>query len=202
MSKTSYKTTVAIGNGESRRGIDIDSLQGLKIGCNAIHRDFVVDYLIAVDRRCVTEALESPNCLQTKILTRKDWVANFRDPRVNLVPDLPFTGAARADNPFHWGSGPYAVLQAAVMSKNISLIGFDLWSKDQYVNNVYKGTPNYNDSNYRAVDPSYWVYQISKIFQHYTDKYFIVYNVNSWKMPDTWKLDNVDFKTLDNIRDY
>ena len=49
--------TWAIGNGESRVGIDINNLKGFKVGCNAIVRDYTVDCLVCVDRRMVTEAL-------------------------------------------------------------------------------------------------------------------------------------------------
>ena len=35
-----------IGNGESRRHINIDTLPEFKIGCNAICRDYFVDHLI------------------------------------------------------------------------------------------------------------------------------------------------------------
>ena len=35
--------TWAIGNGESRTQIDINNLNGMKVGCNAIQRDYIVD---------------------------------------------------------------------------------------------------------------------------------------------------------------
>ena len=50
---------IAIGNGESRKNIDLNSIATKKIGCNAIYRDFDVDHLICVDKRMVLEALES-----------------------------------------------------------------------------------------------------------------------------------------------
>lgn len=196
----SYKITATIlGNGESRSQIDFNRIEGLKIGCNAVHRDGVVDYLVAVDRRCVTEALASKNTAQTKILTRQEWAANYTDKRIEIVPELPFTKNTRSDEPVHWGSGPYAVLIGASVADKINLIGFDLWSANNQINNVYKGTTNYNDSDSRAVDPSYWIYQISKIFHYYADKYFVIYNVENWKIPESWKLANVEFRTIDTL---
>ena len=50
---------LVIGNGESRTSIDINKLQGPKIGCNAILRDFKVDHLVCVDRPMLQEALNS-----------------------------------------------------------------------------------------------------------------------------------------------
>ena len=48
---------LVIGNGESRKDIDISAFNETKVGCNAIIRDFFVDHLVCVDRRMVKEAL-------------------------------------------------------------------------------------------------------------------------------------------------
>ena len=45
------------GNGESRTSVNIDKLEGTKVGCNAIYRDYTMDHLICVDRRMVQESL-------------------------------------------------------------------------------------------------------------------------------------------------
>lgn len=176
---------IVIGNGESRQGIDISKLSGTKIGCNAIHRDFVVDHLVCVDSATLTEALNS-NLTQTQIWSRE------------TLPEPP-QGNQRSDQPRHWGSGPYAVLLATTMAKEIKMIGFDLWSETQLVNNIYKDTNGYSNSKSHAVDPRYWVYQISRIFLENSDKYFIVYNKHNWVLPDSWRLANVEFKLLDNL---
>ncbi len=143
--------------------------------------------------------LESSNCKNTKIYTRPEWINYFNDPRVCLVPDLPYRGTTRPDEPFQWGSGGYAVLLAAKLSDNIELLGFDLWSKTDRVNNVYKGTSNYSSPDSHRVDPSYWIYQISKVFECFPDKYFTVYNEHDWKMPIGWKRNNVEFKPVDKF---
>lgn len=189
---------IAVGNGESRKGINLSERNNL-IGCNAFHRDVAVEHLICVDHRCVREALVSPNCTNTKIYTRPDWINYFNDPRVCLVPELPYKGTERPDDPFQWGSGGYAILLAAKLSDQIEMIGFDLWSKTDKVNNVYKGTQNYSSSDKHRVDPSYWIYQISKVFECFSDKYFIVYNEDGWQMPPSWKKANVEFKTIDKF---
>ncbi len=191
--------SLAIGNGESRSGIDLDKIpKDITVGCNAVIRDFAVDHLVCVDRRMVREAL---NYFDQPIYTRPDWIKEFKQhPRVKLVPDLPYAGNTRADDPFHWGSGPYAVLLAASISDTVSLIGFDLWSKDRHINNLYKGTDNYNHADHRAIDPRYWIHQISMVFKHHPDKYFVVYNEKDWKIPEQWHLANVSFKGLDLLR--
>ena len=62
------------GNGESRTSIDIDKLDGPKIGCNAIYRDYHMDHLVCVDRRMAQEAVDA-NLKHTQIYTRKDWIS-------------------------------------------------------------------------------------------------------------------------------
>jgi hypothetical protein len=188
---------LAIGNGESRKRL---SLTKHAVGCNALHRDFEVDHLICVDRRCLLEALQSSNTKSTKIYTRKEWIGTVKDTRVQLVPELPYQGNNRADDPWHWGSGPFAVLLAAQLDNTVEIIGFDLYGKNNLVNNIYKDTKNYSQSDKKSVDPSYWIYQISKIFQCYPDKYFTVYNDRDWSLPESWNLANVKFETLDNYR--
>ena len=48
---------LVIGNGESRKHIDVDAINDTKIGCNAILRDYLVEHLICVDRKMVREAI-------------------------------------------------------------------------------------------------------------------------------------------------
>ena len=72
--------SLVVGNGESRNLIDINafSKDHILIGCNALHRDLIVDHLVCCDRRMVEEAVESPNTSQTKIYAREDWFKYYR----------------------------------------------------------------------------------------------------------------------------
>lgn len=192
-----------IGNGESRQDIDIAQLDGKVIGCNAIMRDYHVDSLVCVDRRMVSEALERKvNEQDTYIYTRQNWFNSYpQTKKLRIVPDLPYAGSERADEPFHWGSGPYAVLLAAKQSKNdtVRLLGFDLYSETNTVNNIYKDTPHYDASSKRPVDPRYWVHQIGKVFECYTKVKFIVYAQTDWVLPKVWKKSNVRLDSISNI---
>jgi hypothetical protein len=185
---------IVLGNGESRRGLDLSFSNNIKIGCNAIHRDIHVDHLVCVDPAPLKEALAS-NLKNTTIWTRAEYASRHN---AIQLPDVP-RGNQRPDHARHWGSGPYAVLLALTMDNTIQMIGFDLYSNNRLVNNFYKDTANYSPSNSHAVDPSYWIYQISRIMQTYSDKYFVVYNIEGWQLPIQWQLDNVVFKTLDTI---
>lgn len=192
--------SIAIGNGESRTGINLTNLSNrITVGCNAVVRDFPVDHLVCVDRRMVREALQHTNC-PNNVYTRQDWISEFKySSKVLPVPQLPYQGTSRVDDPFHWGSGPYAVLKAAILADRIELIGFDLWSNDKHINNLYKGTNNYNSVDHHAIDPRYWIHQVSMVFTHFPDKYFTICNLAGWQLPDSWCLANVSFKTLDKL---
>ena len=48
-----------IGNGESRKDINVDAFSCIKIGCNAIYRDYRVHHLVCVDRRMVQEVVSA-----------------------------------------------------------------------------------------------------------------------------------------------
>jgi len=57
--------------------------------------------------------------------------------------------------------------------------------KPENVNNIYKGSKGYTYIK-RPVDPSYWIYQFNKLFEH-SDCRWIIVNEEDWKMPDEWK---------------
>lgn len=189
---------LVIGNGESRKGLNLNTFDDVKIGCNAIARDVNVDHLVCVDRRMVSEALE--NNFKNNIYTRHDWLDQFKKfKNVKPVPKLPYQGDLRMDHPFQWGSGPYAVLLSTIYAKRIRMIGFDLHSNSDTVNNIYKDTSNYDKSNKRAVDPRYWIHQIAKVFELFPKKKFTIYQTHDWILPDRWKFKNVSVDTIDNL---
>ena len=193
---------IVLGNGESRSLVDINSLTGPTVGCNAIMRDYKTDYLVCCDRRMVQEAINCGANNHSLVYTRKDWHHYFKNnKRIRIVPDLPYAGSERPDDPFHWGSGPYAVLIAAKYAKEgfVDLIGFDLYSKTKTVNNIYKDTPNYDASDKRAVDPRYWIYQIGMVFQCFPKIQFTIYQEPGWDLPKAWNYPNVKVDRLSSI---
>lgn len=196
--------TYAIGNGESRRFLNLPKLTENKIviGCNALHRDLSVDHLICCDRRMVDEAIKGSNTAKTKIYVRDMWFKYFRkikkDKRIVHLPTLPYNGDKKIDQPLHWGSGTYALLVAASLPdvSEVRIIGFDLYNKDNKVNNIYKNTMHYAKKDDKPVDYSYWVYQAQKVFVHYPNVNFNIINSKDWEMPPQWKLSNVSNQLL------
>lgn len=190
---------LVIGNGESRKDVQIENLNSVKIGCNAIMRDHTVHHLVCCDKKMVSEAITNKNISNNRIYTRSDWQNLF--PGVSMVPELWYQSDERIDQPWHWGSGDYAVLLASQLctSDTIHMIGFDLHSKDGKYNNIYKNTTNYNDENSRAVDPSYWIYHLAKIFEHFKQHQYVMYPAPH-KIPESWQnIENLRMDSLDNL---
>lgn len=178
---------MVLGNGQSRAQTKIIN-DYVIFGCNAVHRDIPVDYLICCDKRMVKEAIF---CNSLPVYTRSKWYNDFQNQDVHSLPDLPYEGDAREDDPFHWGSGPYAVLMGAMHGQDVIMAGFDLYSEDKKINNIYKDTPNYSTKDKSAIDPRYWIYQIGKVFQYFPHISFTVLNKSQWELPKQWALDNV-----------
>ncbi|NDG31690.1 hypothetical protein EB118_16675 [bacterium] len=186
-----------IGNGESRRNFAITRLKDHTIGCNAVHRDHLCTEYVAVDRRMVQEILNNSATLDTKIHTRPDWANEYVSKRVIPLPEPPFTGPNKVDKPFHWNSGPYAILLASFYyPSRIHLLGFDLYGINGLVNNLYKDTLNYSKSDTRLVCPDFWVYQLAKIFSFFHQIEFVQHQVEHWQMPQDWKqIKNLTLRT-------
>ncbi len=194
---------LVLGNGESRlKFVWQELIYDQLIGCNAVHRDYVVDHLICCDRRMITEALSNPMISSTNVYVRESNFHYFRkiqkNKNIKVLPDIPYHGEFKRDKPDHWGSGPYAVLVASYLCDEITLLGFDLHGCNDKVNNVYKGTENYNNRDSAAVDPSYWIHQIAQVFRYNPDKKYVILNDRNWIMPKEWLLDNVIFKNFED----
>lgn len=200
MKSAKLEKMLVIGNGESRKSVNLKKIKLPKIGCNAIHRQLNVAHLVCVDRRMVNEVIRAGYNAKNKIYTRREWWGSYRlNQNVHQVPELPYKGDQRPDEPFQWGSGPYAVLLGATLSDHVKLLGFDLYSKTKYVNNIYKGTENYDAADKRAVDPRYWIYQISKVFEHFPNTQFTIHIEDDWQQPESWKKDNVLLDSISNV---
>lgn len=185
---------IVFGNGESRSGIEIpiDS-----IGCNAVFRDHKLKHIVCIDPEMLAECLNSNNTKNSFIYTRPEWVKHIKDERIKPVPALPYKGIDKLDDPWHWSSGGFAVILGSSYSNEINLFGFDLYGNNGSINNIYKGSKNYSGADSQAPNSYGWIYQLSKIFLSYPDKYFVIHNYREWIIPDQWKLDNVIFKIID-----
>ena len=86
------KFAFCIGNGESRKGFNINSLRkyGTIYGANALFRDLKkpVDHLVCCDRTMAMEAVAAK--YDGRVYTRKDWIFTFPYENYNVLPDVPW----------------------------------------------------------------------------------------------------------------
>ena len=189
-----YKKVTVIGNGESRTSIDLKKISSFTIGCNAIVRDLSVDQVVCVDKRILKEVATAATNT-TEIFTSQRLQSCVKR-TTRPLPSLPYAGTTRPDDPIHWGSGSYAVLLGSLQFLQVELLGFDLYSNNKFVNNMYKGSNNYDADTHRAVDPRYWIHQIGRVFECFPQTEFVIYQTPDWQLPEKWNHDNV---FVDNI---
>ena len=104
---------------------------------------------------------------------------------------MPYEGDKRQDDHFHWGTGQFAALVGmSFKPKAIFLVGMDLWGlgEEKSLKTSTTSTRAVKGYTYikRPVDPSYWIYQFNKLFEH-SDCRWIIVNQEGWKMPEEWK---------------
>lgn len=195
-----------IGNGESRKGFNINQLKfwGDVYGANALYRDVKnIDYLVCCDRRMAIETVK--NKYIGKVYTRADWYSFFPYSNFECLPQLPWQETEKHTQTFHTGSGLHAVNLACLHGSNlIVLIGHDFWGTGNLHNNIYKGTENYEGEVHHAIDPKFWIKQFEMFFAHYPNTQFVFCqpNLNTWQKPEGWEsVDNVQFQSLGGLLD-
>ena len=194
-----------IGNGESRQGYDLSPLRshGKLYGSNAVHRDTTVDHLVCCDKRMAQEAISYG--YTGTMYTREDWMLDFRDPKVKVLPVFKWDQHEKWEKTFHWGSGLHSAHLALRHKTDVLvMIGHDFWSADGLHNNLYKGTNNYQSVDYSAVDPRFWVLQFAILFVQFPNTQFLFCqpNIDNWKKPQEWEAySNVQYQELSTLTD-
>ena len=221
------KRVFAIGNGESRKSIDLNELRefGIIYGCNALYRDFQPDALVCVDPAIKTEIWNTDYLLENKAYF-KDWTDAKPLPKYGgdvILPTQPgvldspkkiinsndVVAKKFTDDAFRIGyaSGPASVLISCIEEEpdEVYLIGHDLYTTTEYFNNVYKDTENYLESSNDPTPPDNWISQLKRTFDDFgagNHKHLVqFYIVNSLKeQVEEWKLlANIHYITLDEM---
>jgi hypothetical protein len=152
---------IALGNGKSRKGIDVQHLRsyGIVAGCNRIYQEEEVDILVSTDRQMAAEIEDSGYAKAHEFWTRR--------PR-------PDTGSRKLKRPtYGYSSGPAAIAQLCEKGcKDIYFIGFDLGSIDQYVNNLYAGTAWYKTPDMKPTYYGNWVNQLKQVSERWSNNIF------------------------------
>ena len=183
------KRVFAIGNGESRKDLNLGELYefGIIYGCNALYRDFQPDALVVVDPKMKEEIRKTDYLLKNKVY--------FKEEHDVISRKFP-------DDVFRWGyaSGPTSVLIACIEEEpdEVYLIGHDLQSPNEYFNNVYKDTENYLESNTPPCPPDNWITQLKWCFNDFKTIQF--YKVSSLMEVNEWdEIENIHYITFDEM---
>jgi hypothetical protein len=183
-------TAFILGNGLSRKGIDLNLLKsyGCVYGCNALYREFTPDVLVATDRPIATQIQESGYAKLNEFYTRKPIEGLGASPLITKYQG--------------YSSGPNAVgLAASRGHSKIYLIGFDMGpNTNNLFNNVYADTEFYKTSLHPTTFAGNWIKQITQICQDYPQTEFIrIYGDTTAKIFEFNKILNLKHQTLPNF---
>jgi hypothetical protein len=165
-----------IGNGPSRLNFDLDRINETMYtyGCNALYRDFMPNYLIAMDDQLVREILANKIQHKTNFYTQEkhkfDHMTVDVNEKINWLKPLD----KRLD------SGNSALEVALNHAYDIIyIIGFDYNTEDHKLDNVYKGTTHYarNSHNYHAKEmASEWKQRLRNLIREFPNTKIIRVN--------------------------
>jgi hypothetical protein len=141
------KTAFLIGNGRSRLGFPLEKYRGLvtTAGCNALYRDFMPKYLLAVDDAMQATILHENVHHQTNFLKVGPVSMGGTRPVGLVKPEKPWELVCWVPGK-NWKAGPSLGWSLPVVDpsiKRVLLIGLDMGSSDGKPNNVYTNTPLY-----------------------------------------------------------
>ena len=158
-----------LGNGESRKGIQIEDLKkfGTVFACNAVYRTDRPNYLITVDPKMMHEIAETDYIEHNEVWTNFNNQYNKNQKILDHVKWFqPSLG---------WSSGPTALRLACDRKHDeIYILGFDYQGhkndkapqRTQF-NNLYKDTRNYKKSKDESTFYGNWMNQTKRCLQDF-----------------------------------
>tara|TARA_Y100000310_G_C19991416_1_gene494292 strand:- start:44 stop:514 length:471 start_codon:yes stop_codon:yes gene_type:complete len=107
------------------------------------------------------------------------------------------------DFPIGWSAGNTALhLTCQQGVKEVYMIGFDLSSYDEPLNNIYKGTDNYLPTDAIGFNPVNWVNQMHTVFTEFKDTTFYwVDAIHRKGQVNNVKINNIRYLTKDDLCD-
>ena len=181
-----------LGNGESRKGIQIEDLKqhGTVFACNGVYRTDTPDFLIAVDPKMIHEIAESDYPIKHQVWSNFNAQYNKNKKILDHVKWFqPSLG---------WSSGPTALRMACDRGfKEIYILGFDYQgfvdekrTNRHKFNNLYKDTRNYKKSKDEATFYGNWMNQTKRCLQDFKDVKFYRVIPKGWFQPKDLELKN------------
>jgi hypothetical protein len=188
-----------LGNGESRRGIEINDLKekGTVFACNAVYRTHRPDFLVAVDPKMIFEIAETDYPVHNKV-----W-SNF-NAQYNKHPKI-LDHVNWFKPSLGWSSGPTALRMACEHGfKEIYILGFDYQGLNQgkrfTLNNIFGDTRNYKKRNDEATFYGNWMNQTKRCLQDFKDVQFHRVIPKGWFKPkDIEWAGNIDHPTTEEF---
>ena len=131
---------------------------------------------------CVIQG-KDPVTLQEKIETaiKMNPQLDMNDLRLKMEKDVGvwITYVEEDDNvvpidyPIGWSAGNTALhLACQHGAEEVYILGYDLSSHKDYLNNIYKGTDNYLPATAKGFNPINWMNQMATVFKEFTDVNF------------------------------
>ena len=186
------KTAFVLGNGTSRKSIDLNQLKkfGPIYGCNALYREFSPDYLVAVDTKMVLEINQAGYQHKNQVWTNPNRAYHQF---VNFNYFNPGKG---------WSSGPTALWLASNKEyKDIYILGFDYQGTNEKINNIYADSQNYKKSSDRATYHGNWLNQTLITCQKFSKKRYIrVVQEDAFIPKEFSKINNLDHITVEEFK--
>ena len=188
-----------LGNGESRRGIEINDLKekGTVFACNAVYRTHRPDFLIAVDPKMIFEIAETDYPVHNKVWSNFNAQYNKHPKILNHVNWFkPSLG---------WSSGPTALRMACEHGfKEIYILGFDYQGHNDgkrfKLNNIFGDSRNYKKRNDEATFYGNWMNQTKRCLQDFKDVQFHRVIPKGWFKPkDIEWAGNIDHPTTEEF---
>lgn len=164
-----------LGNGTSRRPIEPASLRphGKIYGCNALYREFVPDYLIAVDPKMIVEINQAGYQKEHQVWTNSNK-------RYEGFEKFNYFNPSKG-----WSSGPTALWLASQHNyQTVYILGFDYLGlqNGKKFNNVYADTQNYKKSIETATYYGNWLRQTETVIkENPTIQYKRVINADNFQ---------------------
>ena len=159
-----------IGNGESRKNIDISMINGITIGCNAIYLHEKVDMVCAMDKFWRDKIVKESTI---------PLISRYHNMAFQTTLEL-FRGGKWSNTKCQYrgycsGISALDYISNEVKGEEIYLIGFDFGYKGETVNHVYKGTVNHPKADRPAQNEDIFLKQCIETVKRYPkNKYFWV----------------------------
>lgn len=153
-----------IGNGESRKEIDIDKIPGIKIGCNGIYLYNNVDYICAMDKFWRNKIIS-----ETKI----PLISRYHNTTFQTYVELYDGTWNNTKCPYRGYCSGITALDFACScldDDEIYLIGFDFGYNGPTVNHIYKDTKFHPKADRKAQNEDIFLKQAIETRKRYPRK--------------------------------